>query len=370
MPFYNFLGRLFKGQSIVGSDRGELILGSFRDDSIDGRDGNDLLLGLFGNDELAGGLGNDKLFGGFGNDRLDGGEGNDRLNGGAGRDTLNGGNGEDKLAGGKGDDRLAGNKGDDQMFGGAGDDLLVWNNGDGSDLMDGGEGNDRVQVNFNTDLVNDDLQNKDVAEFSVTDDGVKFARVELNDQTTNGLFQLDIRKAEVLETNFGADDDEARFAGDVLGEIRLELDGGDGVDTLDFSQAAAGVDVDLEAGTVGGARVENFENVTGTEFDDVITGDAGDNVINGGGGNDVLTGGDGADIFLFFQNDVGVVVITDFEVGVDQLRFVTEADLTNADVFDQAVQAGEDVHLDLNGKLIAFEGVQFSDFSADSFLIA
>ncbi len=370
MPYYNFLGRLFTGQSIVGSDRGELILGSFRDDSIDGRDGNDLLLGLFGNDELAGGLGNDKLFGGFGNDSLNGGEGNDELNGGSGRDTLNGGNGEDKLAGGKGDDRLAGNKGDDQMFGGAGDDLLVWNNGDGSDLMDGGKGDDRVQVNFNTDLINNDLQNKDVAEFSVTDEGVQFARVELNDQAINGLFQLDIRQTEVLETNFGAGDDEARITGDVLGEIGLELDGGEGVDALDFSQAAAAVDVDLEAGTADGARVENFENVTGTEFDDVITGDAGDNVIAGGGGNDVLTGGDGADVFLFFQNDVGVVVITDFEVGVDQLRFVTEAGLSSADVFGQAVQVGEDVHLDLNGKSIAIEGVQHGDLSADSFLIA
>jgi Ca2+-binding RTX toxin-like protein len=278
--------------------------------------------------------------------------------------------GEDRIAGRGGDDILVGGKGDDVVSGGRGDDLLVWNNGDGSDRMNGGKGDDRVQVNFDTDLVNDDLQNKDVAEFSVTNMGVEFARVALNDQSVNGLFQLDIRNTETLETNFGDGNDEAVIDGAVLDEIVLDLDGGDGVDTLDLSQAAAAVDVDLNAGTLAGSTAENFENVTGTAFDDVITGDDQDNIIRGGNGNDVMSGGDGADTFTFFEEDVGVDVILDFEFGVDRLAFLTtDPDVTAEMLMDQLAQTGDDVELAVNGKLITIEDSLVTDFHADHFLI-
>ncbi|WP_421982366.1 calcium-binding protein [Roseibium sp.] len=558
---YSFLN-FFKPQFINGSDKGELLFGGFASDFIFGNGGNDKIFGGFGNDFLFGGHGNDKIFGGFGHDLMFGGKGNDKIFGGHGNDNLNGGDGEDTLRGGKGYDRLVGNKGNDRMFGGSGDDLLVWNNGDGSDLMHGGSGYDRVQVNFNTDLVNNDLQNKDVAEFSVTPQGVQFARVELNDQNVNGLFQLDIRKTEVLETNFGGGDDTAQIVDTVLDEIKLDLDGGDGIDTLDLSRAAEGVEVDLDAGTVEDSKAVNFENVIGTEFDDKITGDDQDNFISGlggvdtiygGGGNDILvankgndfvfgedgddllvwnngdgsdlmdggadhdrvqvnfntdlvnddlqnkdvaefsvtpegvkfarvevndqtvnglfqldirntealetnfgggddtaqivdtvleeieldldggdgidtldlsrasegvdvdlatgslgdsstavnfenvigtnfndviagddqdnviqsgsgldilSGGAGADTFVFTQDDTGVKIITDFEIGVDSLLFVTDAGLTAADLVDQLTQIGDDVQLDVNGKLLTFENASVEDFSTDAFLFA
>ncbi|MEM7507101.1 MAG: calcium-binding protein [Pseudomonadota bacterium] len=283
--------------------------------------------------------------------------------------VISGLGGVDSLFGGEGNDILVANKGDDFVFGGVGDDLLVWNNGDGSDLMDGGAGFDRVQVNFNTDLVNDDLQNKDVAEFSVTPDGVQFARVELNDQAINGLFQLDIRETEALETNFGDGDDTARIVDDVLDEITLDLDGGDGVDLLDLSQAAAGIEVDLATGALDTSTAINFEDVTGTDFNDVIRGDGRDNVIRGGVGNDTLAGGDGADNFVFFEDDTGVDVILDFEVGEDRLLFVTNADLTAEGLADQLTQAGDDVELAVNGKLITFQNAEVGDFGAEDFLV-
>ncbi|MEM6622785.1 MAG: calcium-binding protein [Pseudomonadota bacterium] len=279
MTFFNFLS-LVESQSITGSADGDLIIGSFKADQLDGRDGDDLIFGQSGRDHISGGDGDDYAFGG------------------RGRDKISGGNGEDHLFGGRGRDVIAGNKGNDRMFGGRGADLLIWNNGDGSDLMDGGLGNDRVQVNFNTDLVNDDLQNKDVAAFSVTEQGVQFARVELNDQSVNGLFQLDIRDTETLETNFGGGDDTALIVGNVLDKITLDLDGGDGVDTLDLSQAAATVTIDLAAGLLGTSKAVNFENVIGTEFDDIIIGDAQDNVISGLGGVDHIFGGNGNDSLI------------------------------------------------------------------------
>ncbi len=302
----------------------------------------------------------------------------DKIVGDKGDNVLSGLDGDDHMNGRAGDDVIAGNKGDDEMFSGRGDDLLVWNNGDGSDLMDGGAGYDTQQVNFDTDLVNTDLQNDDVAQFSVTDAGIEFARIELNGQTERGLFQLDIRKTEVQETNFGGGDDTAVIQGDVLSEIELDLDGGDGIDTLDLSQTSGPVSVNLETGAVeidNGAGQDasaiNFENVIGTASNDVITGNAEDNIIRGGSGNNILTGGEGADTFVFAQADVGVNVILDFVVGVDQLQFVTEdPEVTTDNMLANMTQVGDDVELALNNKVIMLENMQVTDFSADDFLIA
>lgn len=279
--------------------------------------------------------------------------------------------GEDKIFGRGGDDTLTGGKGNDAVYGGRGDDALIWNNGDGSDLLNGGKGDDVVQVNLDTDLVNDDLQNKDVAEFSVTSEGVQFARIEVNDQTQAGLFQLDVRKTETLETNFGDGNDTAVITEDVLEQIDLVLDGGEGVDLLDLGQAATGTKVDLNAGIVGSSTAVNFENVTGTAFDDTITGDSGGNVIRGGQGNDVMRGGEGADTFVFFEADIGVDVIVDFEFGVDRLEFVTsDPSVTSTNLIGNLAQAGDDVELTLNEKVITFEDVVVTDFTTDDFMIA
>ncbi|MEM9782460.1 MAG: iron-regulated protein frpC, partial [Pseudomonadota bacterium] len=294
----------------------------------------------------------------------------DKITGDAKANVISGLGGVDTIYGRGGDDTLVGNKGDDFVFGGGGDDLIVWNNGDGSDLFNGGRGDDTVQVNFNTDLVNDDLQNKDVAEFSTTNKGVQFARIEVNDQTEVGLFQLDIRKTETLETNFGGGDDEAVIVGDVLDEIALNLDGGAGIDTLDFSQAEPGIVVDLDSGIADSAVVTNFENVIGTDGTDFIRGTDGDNVIRGGAGNDIMTGGAGADVFIFAEGDTGDKIVTDFEVGVDTVELQLGDELDFADLADQLVQDGDDVRLDLGETSITFENTQVADFSAEDFLIA
>jgi Ca2+-binding RTX toxin-like protein len=254
----------------------------------------------------------------------------------------------------------------------------VWNNGDGSDLMNGGRGDDRVQVNLDTDLANDEIQNKEVAEFSTTAHGVQFARIEVNDQTERGLFQLDIRKTETLETNFGGGDDTAVIVDDVLNEIFLDLDGGDGGDTLNLSQVAGPVSVDLADGSVEvdngagqDASAVNFENVIGTDSNDIIDGNDQDNVIRGGSGNDIMTGGDGADAFVFAESDVGVDVILDFEFGVDSLVFETmKPDVTSEALLANLSQVGDDVELSVSGRSIVIENTGVADFGAGDFLLA
>jgi serralysin len=105
---------------------------------------------------------------------------------------------------------------------------------------------------------------------------------------------------------------------------RLSGDGGS--DTIDFSKFGAAVAVTLvsstltaEAGTADTASIpstgatraiaelDGFENVTGTNFDDVLTGNKEDNVINGGSGADRMSGGAGDDTYLV--DNAGDVVV-------------------------------------------------------------
>jgi Ca2+-binding RTX toxin-like protein len=86
-----------------------------------------------------------------------------------------------------------------------------------------------------------------------------------------------------------------------------ELQGRGGRDVAIFSDVTAPVTVDLAAGTASGAGTDTlggFEDVWGTNDDDVLLGNGADNVLLGLGGNDdlagragddILDGGDGAD---------------------------------------------------------------------------
>ncbi|MEM7213883.1 MAG: calcium-binding protein, partial [Pseudomonadota bacterium] len=295
---------------------------------------------------------------------ITGGSAFDEIDGGDGNDLISGGGDIDSLKGGEGDDTLVGNKGNDTLLGQAGDDLMVWNNGDGSDLMDGGEGDDRVQVNFNTDLVNDNLDNRDFAEFSVTDEGVQFARVELNGQTENGLFELDIRYTETVETNFGDGDDRAFIVGDVLNEIAVDLDGGAGVDVLDLINATPGIEANLNGQSSGSLTVVNFEDVIGSSGDDTITGNdeanvlqgedgndhisglgdtdeidggIGDDTLVGGKGDDVVTGGTGNDLLVWNNGDGSDFM--DGGAGDDRVQVNFNTDLVNDNLDNKDVAA-------------------------------
>ncbi|PYY72562.1 hypothetical protein CRX42_00600, partial [Pseudomonas jessenii] len=82
------------------------------------------------------------------------------------------------------------------------------------------------------------------------------------------------------------------------------LNGGDGVDTASYAFATSAVTVSLAVTTAqatGGSGSDTllaFENLTGSNFNDVLTGNAGANTLNGGAGNDILNGGAGADTLI------------------------------------------------------------------------
>ena len=84
------------------------------------------------------------------------------------------------------------------------------------------------------------------------------------------------------------------------------MDGGDGLDTADYSNQVAAVAVSLTKAvdaqvTIGGIAedtVRNIENVTGGSGGDTLTGDGFVNVLIGGGGNDTISGRDGNDTLI------------------------------------------------------------------------
>ena len=79
---------------------------------------------------------------------------------------------------------------------------------------------------------------------------------------------------------------------------------------MSYANATSGITVNLSQTSVqplaDGDKILNFENVIGTDFDDVFFGTAVANIIDGGkgrdqfvtgDGNDKVSGGDGNDIF-------------------------------------------------------------------------
>ena len=78
------------------------------------------------------------------------------------------------------------------------------------------------------------------------------------------------------------------------------IEGGDGIDTVNYSRSTAGVKVDLNVITQRGGHAEGdalvgIENVTGSNTKDTLTGNAQANVLMGMDGNDTMSGGGGND---------------------------------------------------------------------------
>jgi Ca2+-binding RTX toxin-like protein len=201
------------------------------------------------------------------------------VDGGDGNDTINGSQIADELEGGVGDDRIIGDNNPagshDESRGESGNDTMVWNPGDGDDINDGADGSDTVEVNGGG-----------KEQFEVTPG--RFARVQ-PDPTFGAPFTVDFSTSEKLDLNAGAADDIVNMAGGALG-LAIDVDGGDGNDTIDGSDAP-----DLLAGGNGDDRLIGDNNAAGTR--DVSRGDAGNDTMvwNPGDGDDVNEGGDGSD---------------------------------------------------------------------------
>ena len=325
---------------IVGNNSANTLAGLGGADTLSGFDGDDLLQGGAGADELDGGLGNDTLQGGTGSDQLEGGGGTHlfKFQLGDGSDTVvdltagetvqingytaaqsitqagpnvvlvlsgtdqltfsnttvaavqaavqfNGGlvltgtDGPDTLTGTEFDDTISGGFGPDTISGLGGNDTL--DGGEDGDSIDGGDGNDTINGGAGGDFIH-----------GGSGDDIIFA----GPGNPFGFPQFTFDEAG-NDTVYGGADQDVFFgsAGDDF------YDGGTGgfdLDSIGYSDATAGIVVDLrlatgqvQGGNLGVDTLVEIEEIVGSAFNDVMT--AGDDfvIFRGGGGDDVLTSG-------------------------------------------------------------------------------
>lgn len=222
---------------------------------------------------------------------------------------------DDTLRGTDGDDVLRGDIGINHIIGEGGSDTLSASVVD--TLLEGGDGDDRMSGN----------RGNDVLKGGAGEDGLSGG---------NGFDRLYGEAGnDTLVGGGGAD----------------ALAGGAGNDTANYANSSVGITGDLlsaggNAGEAAGDKYSSIENLTGSDFNDVLRGNQAANILAGGAGNDklsgrqgadtlhggdgadwldggawkdVLTGGDGADNFYFANIAQAGDSITDFHTGADHI---------------------------------------------------
>jgi Ca2+-binding RTX toxin-like protein len=379
--------------------------------NIEGSQYNDYLVGNNGINVLDSGLGNDALFGGDGDDVLLAGAGGDYIDGEKGIDTITyldssapvyvnisgkdatvsspifgvafpnlfanrglGGDAEDDrifnvehLHGSSYNDVLIAGNGGGRVDGYLGSDLIYA--GSGIDVLDGGlnlTGEDTnwlsyqqsdlvgVKVSLQTGSASGGYAEGDQIMMAYDPNDITAARLNFSSfRNLEGSSRQDVlegdRQDNILRGLAGDDVISGLVGNDWLmgGEEADTLDGGNGIDTAVYSEAKAGVTVDLvrggSRGEADGDRFFNIENILGSAYGDKLTGNAGDNDIDPGlmlNGIDDIDGGDGIEDRLtvnYSLSDYGTAgVIGGIPYGYLE-RNDSDPDLTSKVVF-QAIE--------------------------------
>lgn len=350
---------------LFGEDGHDLLAGGMANDLLDGGEDDDRLIGNAGKDELRGDDGNDVLEGGAGADTIDGGDDFDQVtyeNSKAGVWFRVSASDDEVFIGSGGDaqgdrvtnvEHIIGSRFDDKLYlnpdeegvleGLAGNDILVGSDEDdlllggaGADDMRGGDGDDtitfvtsasQVRVNMLTgvgsmgDANGDHYSSIENIHGSNYDDWISGDGADNKIQGWNGDDTL---------IGGGGTDELIGDGGDdlIYGSANGGyVDGGGSVnapgrDKLSYERVGAGITANLLTGD-GNDEIERawleiapglsapqadystIEDLTGSNFNDVLTGDFQNNrieglngadSINGSAGNDTLIGGAGADI--------------------------------------------------------------------------
>jgi Ca2+-binding RTX toxin-like protein len=205
-----------------------------------------------------------------------------------GNDTLIGADGADTITGGAGNDIINGAESTDTIIGGAGNDTL---DGDaGADILSGGAGNDIFSVDDDADFVS--LASPEVVDGGDGTDTLLFsedATVTLANTDTHGLKDVEVLK----------------FNGDAAVAVTLD-------DTFFTNNGATSIIIDdnegtaaltVSAGTVSAANSLDVRLNSNTGINENITGGAGDDIFkidtigNAAAldGSDIINGGKGTD---------------------------------------------------------------------------
>lgn len=338
VDLYNAYGSLSRGQMDVTPDERFLFIqlddGFLTFDlanrlnlTFEGTSGNDALYGSVGTDQFNGKGGNDSYYGGGGRDSvsyigatsgiyLAMGDGAHWTGEAAGDklfniENLTGTFFGDMLALGDGANLLDGSAGSDTLYGQGGDDTLI--GGSGADVIIGGDGKDTASY-----------ANASFGVYVVVGDGGHWTGEAVGDQlfgieNLTGSAYADVLSLDdndnVLIGGTGPDSLYGQGGNDTLiGGITADrLDGGSGSDTASYETSKFGVYVVIGDGSrwsndAVGDTFFSIENVTGSNFDDVLSLDENNNVLDGGAGKDTLFGQGGDDTLIGGDSDGDILV--------------------------------------------------------------
>jgi Ca2+-binding RTX toxin-like protein len=222
------------------------------------------------------------------------------------------------------------------LYGGAGNDIIrskqigVGKGGLGNDLLvdagmhggiwDGGDGVDtfsiqqfyftdvNATINLQTQVASDGFNITSILNFENAIGRNVAGHSDIITGTTGVNVLSGLAGEDTLIGLEGGDDLSGGEGNDILegGAGADHLDGGGNTatgDTLAYAGSSAGVIVNLalnaaSLGDAAGDLISNFENVTGSSFDDQLTGSAVANRLDGGAGDDTFRAWAGADTFI------------------------------------------------------------------------
>lgn len=357
----------------IGTDGNDSKRGTGGDDTMDGRAGNDVLVGA---------LGDDTIYGGVGNDRLEGSEGDDTLYGGDGADRIRGDVGDDWVDAGAGDDVILSPTVGDRVYGGDGDDLISAGMSDIlGGIVDGGAGVDTVSfpldfiISFGPRFtattgrlewtnIEHIAEGSGVQAMNGENCVLDLSRFVAPSLATDSLFITGGTGADRVRGGAERDIMSGQTGNDVLcggggndvlngGRGNDALNGADGIDmvtlgedTGDLRGWTASLTRGLAVATGETDRLSGFENVHGSNGDDVIAGNALANQLNGSDGDDRLAGADGNDVLI---DGLGYDTMTG-EAGAD-IFYATYRDggaVKRDAVMDFSQAQGDRIHLVLD----------------------
>jgi Ca2+-binding RTX toxin-like protein len=282
----------------------EHVRGTSLADQLTGNASANTLTGAEGDDILVGGNGDDSFIGGPGADVVDGGSGVDLASyatatagvsvnlatgvgtgGEAAGDTLIS---IEKLRGSEFADVLVGSVNDDNIVGGAGNDVLNGSNGNdlltggsGADTLLGGVGADTISYSGSLGAITVNLAAQSVTGGDATGDVISGIENAVGTDFNDSLIGSSV--ANVLTPRLGDD----------------FVDGGGGIDWIDYSLHSIPVTVNLALGqSTSSSEIDTFvniENAYGGTAADTLIGNAAPNVFDGRAGNDSIDGGGGID---------------------------------------------------------------------------
>lgn len=278
-------------------------------------------------------------------------------------------------------DTLSGSKGSDALSAGDGDDLLRQMHWSANDSLDGGAGRDSVDYSAIADDATAILANLGSGKVFKSVSGIAsgmdiLSNIEAiigtraNDTITGSVNadRLDGNAGEDSLNGAGGNDTLSGGSGnDVFIEDNFEgsrsIDGGDGTDRIDYSQAVvadARVTVNLAAGTVvkyHGSHVvaidaiSRLEIVAGTKNNDSLIGDEASNLLDGGLGDDTLASGQGDDTLTGAAGNDYLIV--DGLAGEKMMDGGAGLDTVD---FSRALRAGSSLRFDVaRGEVHQFE---------------